>query len=264
MVFIALYATLNARLAFLNRYIQDHMDFTSLYSTRIQTTFDDDQAAILKTFLDKLTAKDGLKVSLTNYYRGLPVTYPATILGVERGILDLDVNPQQAVAIASDHYTLIRSALFPLPIVAHAQYVNIRKHAVSLSKLSFVEVLAERRAAVRLYLDPPVNATIQYEDQAIAGKLVDISTQGLAVTVDDYAMLERGSEISVKFMLPDPVLLKHTLLKVPGKLVDIAGNASPYLCKFRISPEKHQEQLISRYSFQRQVEIIRGLKESAD
>ncbi|MBV5338064.1 MAG: PilZ domain-containing protein [Deltaproteobacteria bacterium] len=240
------------------------MDFTSLYSTRIQTTFDDDQAVILKTFLDKYKAKDSSKVTITNYYNGLPITYPATILGVERGNIDLDVNPQQAVAIASDHYTLVRSKLFSLPMVAHVQYVNIKKHVVSLNKLCFVEVLAEKRAAVRLNLDPPVRATLQYEDQAIIGYLVDISTQGIAVTMDDFVILESGAEISVKFMLPDPVLMKQTLIKVQATLVGVGGNASPYRYKFRISPEKHQEQLISRYSFQRQVEIIRGLKEASE
>lgn len=240
------------------------MDFTSLYSTRIQTTFDEDQAEIFKTFLGKLTGKDGLKVKLTNYYMGLPVTYPATILGVDRGNLDLDVNQQQAIAMASDHYTLIRSALFFHPIAAHVQYVNIKKHAASLTKLCFVEVLAEKRAAVRLNLDPPVRATIRYEDQEIIGGLVDISTQGIAISVDNYVTLERGVEMSVKFMLPDPVLMKQTLIMVPATLVDISGSASPYRYRLKILPEKHQEQLISRYSFQRQVEIIRGLKELAD
>jgi hypothetical protein len=68
----------------------------------------------------------------------------------------------------------------------------------------------------------------------------------------------------VKFLLPDPVLQKQTLVKVPATLVEIAGDGSPYRYKFRITPEKHQEQLISRYSFQRQVEIIRGLKDLVD
>lgn len=240
------------------------MDYTSLYSTRIQTSFDDDLAAILKTFLENHKTKDGSKVNLINYYNGLPIMYPATILGVERGNLDLEVNSQQAVAIAADHYTLIRSKLFPFPMVAHVQYVNIKKNLVSLNKLCFVEVLAEKRAAVRLDLNPPVRTSILYEDQVIPGDLVDISTQGLAVTVDSFVMLESGTEISVKFMLPDPVLQKQTLIKVPATLVGIVGNAAPYHYKFRIAPEKHQEQLISRYSFQRQVEIIRSLKELAD
>lgn len=238
------------------------MDFTTLYSTRIQTTFDDDQAAILKIAHDKC-GKGGLKVSLTNYYMGLPITYPATILGVERGNLDLDVSPQQAVAIATDHYTLIRSDIFPFPVVAHVQYINVKKHAASLNKLCYVEVLAEKRTAVRLNLDPPIRATIQYEDQNVIGDLVDISTLGLAMLVDEYIDISE-TEVSVKFMLPDPVLQKHTLVKVPATLVGIAENASPYRYKFRIAPEKHHEQLISRFSFQRQVEIIRGLKDSSD
>lgn len=240
------------------------MDFTTLYGTRIQTTFDDDQAAILKIVHDKCVGKEGLKVSLTNYYMGLPITYPATILGVERGNLDLDVSPQQAVAIANDHYTLIRSTVFPYPVVAHVQYINVKKHAASLNKLCYVEVLAEMRTAVRLNLDPPIRATIQHEDQNIVGELVDISTHGLAMLVDEYSDIASGTELMVKFMLPDPVLQKHTLIKVPATLVGIAEDASPYRYKFKIEPEKHHEQLISRFSFQRQVEIIRGLKDSAD
>lgn len=240
------------------------MDFTSLYSTRIQETFDDDQAVILKTFLEKFTTKDGSKVSLTNYYRGLPITYPATILGVEHGNVDLDINPQQAVAIYTDHYTLIRSKLFHFPIVASVQYVNIKKHMVSLNKLCFVEVLAEKRTAVRLDLEPPVRATIQCGDQQIVGTLVDISTQGIAIAADDFIPLENGAEMSAKFMLPDPVLSKQILIKVPATLVTISGSGSPYRYKCKIMPEKHQEQQISRYSFQRQVEIIKGLKELVD
>lgn len=239
------------------------MDFTTLYSTRIKTSFDVDQSEILKTFQDKFNTKDGQKVELTNYYRGLPVIYPAKVLGVERGTIDLDVNPQQAIAMASDHYTLISSKLFPDPIVAHVQYINVKKHIASLTKLCFVEILAEKRAAVRLNLDPPVRSTIQYQDQGIPGNLVDISTQGLAIIIDDVA-LEIGAEMSIKFMLPDSVLLKQTLVKVPATLIDIVGEASPYRFRFKIAPEKHQEQMISRYIFQRQVEIIRDLKDSSE
>lgn len=240
------------------------MDFTSLYSTRIQETFDDDQAAILRTISQKYSTGDGSKVSLTNYFKGLPIIYPATILGVERGNIDLDVNPQQAVAISADRYTLIRSKLFSFPIVAHVQYVNIKKHIASLNKLSFVEVLAEKRTAVRLEVEPPLPVTIKFGEGSVSGRLIDISAQGVAVAVDNYATIEIGTEMELKFMLPDPVLMRQTLIKVAALLVDIADNNTPYLYKFKMSPEKHQEQLISRYSFQRQVEIIRSLKEVAE
>lgn len=240
------------------------MDYTDLYSTRIKNTFDDDQAEILNIFRTAASGKDAPKVTLVNYYKGLPIIYPATVVAVEHGNLDLDVQPQQAVAIASDHYTLIRCKLLPMAVAAHVQYANIRKHAVSLNKLCYVEILAEKRSAVRLDLDPPVRATLLFEDQSSTGWLTNISAQGLAISVDSYVLLETGADLSIKFMLPDPVLQKQTLIKVPATLMDIGGHASPYLYKFKIMPEKHQEQLILRYSFQRQVEIIRSLKDGAD
>jgi hypothetical protein len=266
------------------------MDFTSLYSTRIQNTFDDDQADIFKAFLGNQTAKDGLKVSLINYFKGLPIMSTATILGVDHGNLDLDVNPLQSVAISVDRYTLIRSKLFPFPLAARVLYVNIKKHMVSLNKLCYIDVLAEKRAAVRVELDPPLRATMQFDDQAVEGELMDISLQGIAMEVKEFIPMESGSELSIKFMLPDLALMKQallqhqslashsstgltvphqpsikqTLIKVPASLVAIVGDGSPYRYKFRIKPEKHQEQLISRYSFHRQVEIIHGLKQLID
>lgn len=241
----------------------DIMDFNSLYTTCIKENFDDDQVEILKTFRDGLSSKEGSKVTIVNYYKGLPIIYPASVVAVERGNIDLDINPQQAVAIASDHYAFVRSKLFPFVVAGHVQYVNIRRRAVSLNKLFYVEVLAEKRTAVRLDLEPPVRATIRLEDQTIAGELQNISIQGLAISVDSFPIFDSGADVSVKFLLPDPVLQKQTLIVVPATLVSVLGDSPPYKCNFRIAPEKHQEQLISRYSFQRQVEIIRGLKEMA-
>jgi hypothetical protein len=240
------------------------MDFTSLYSTRIQETFDDDQSRILKTIKGRSASAEASKVSLINYYKGLPIMYGATILGVDGWNLDLDVHPQQAVAIAEGRYTLLRSKLFPLAVVARAQYVNVKKHIVSLNKLGFVEILAEKRRAVRLELDPPAPIIAQIGDLITRGTLVDISTQGVGMTADTFISIETGPGQLLKFMLPEPATLKETLLVVPGSLVDITGDAAPYKYKFRISPNKHHEHLISRYSFQRQVEIIRSLKERAE
>lgn len=240
------------------------MDPTTLYSTRIKKTFDEDQADILQAFREKFLSKEPVKLTLINYYQGLPIIYPATVVGVERGTLDLDISPQQAVAIASDHYTLIRCKLFNNDIAAHVQYVNIKRHAATLVKLCFVEITAEKRAAVRIDIAPPIRSTIIFNEQEIAAGVTNISAQGLALSVDDYALMDTGTDVFIKFLLPDPVLQKQTLLKLPAILVDIEGFASPYTYKFRITPDKHQEQLISRYIFQRQVDIIHELKSIVD
>ena len=265
------------------------MDFTSLYSTRIQNSFDEDQADIFKAFIGSLTSKEPSKMSLINYFKGLPIISSATILSVEHGNLDLDVNPLQAVAISIDRYTLIRSKLFPFPLAARVLYVNIKKHMVTLNKLSYIELLAEKRAAVRVELDSPLKVSMMFDDQVVEGMLIDISILGMALEVKEYLSLSRGAEITVKFMMPDLAakkheaaghslkqsgeshapehgkpLIKQSLIKLPASLVDIEGDGSPYRYKLKIMPEKHQEQMLSRFSFHRQVEIIHGLKNQID
>ncbi len=248
------------------------MEPNSYYSTRIQTSFDDDQADIFKVFRANQTAKEGPKVSLINYFKGLPITSSARILGIDKNNLDLDVEPLQAVAISMDRYTFIRSKLFPFPLAASVLYVNIRKHMVTLSKLCYIELHAEKCAAVRVDFDPTLPATLQFDDQTIEGALLDISLHGVALGIKELVPLESGTETLIKFMLPDLERLKQTpkndhhlikenLIMLPATLVAIAGDRSPYRYKFRITLGKHQEQLISRYSFHRQLEIIHGLKE---
>jgi hypothetical protein len=159
----------------------------------------------------------------------------------------------------------------------------------TLNKLCYIEILAEKRAAVRVELDSPLRVSMMFNDQVVDGMLLDISTQGIALEVKEYLNLERGSEMTVKFMLPDlahkkqqllhhPLihpaeshkdehhkpLIKQTLIRVPATMVDIEGSGSPYRYKLKIMPEKHQEQLISRFSFHRQVEIIHFLKDQID
>jgi len=247
------------------------MEPNSFYSTRIQTSFDEDQADIFKVFLANQKSKDGSKVSLINYFKGLPITSAARILGIEHNNLDLDVEPLQAVAISMDRYTFIRSKLFPFPLAASVLYVNIKKHMVTLSKLCYIELHAEKCAAVRVDFDPTLPATMQYDDQTVEGELLDISLHGVALQVKEFRQLESGTEMLIKFMLHDLEKLKQTpkeqqseikqhLIMLPARLVAIAGSSSPYRYKFRIDLGKHQEQLISRYSFHRQLEIIHGLK----
>jgi hypothetical protein len=239
------------------------MDSTSIYSTRVVKSFDEDQAEIFATLKSALAGKKLPPLKLMNYFKGLPLIYAATVESVEHGILDLDVQPQQAVAMAADHYTLIRCKLFPHDIAAHVQYVNVPRHAASLSKLRFVEIMAERRSSVRLELAHPTQAAFTFQGQDMHGKLSDISTSGAAINIDDYLDMPPGSETILRLTLPD--LAQNTLIpiKVEASLVHIEGHASPYSYCFTIHPEKLLEQQLSRYIFQRQIEIIRDLKDAA-
>ena len=165
--------------------------------------------------------------------------------------------------MATDHFTLIRCKLFPHDIAAHVQYVNVPRHAASLSKLCFVEIMAERRSSVRPELAYPTQAAFPFQEQDMSGRLFDISTSGTAISFDRYFDMPPGSETVLHFMLPDLTQNKLFPIKVDARLVHIDGNASPYNYCFAIYPEKPVEQQLSRYIFQRQIEIIRDLKDAA-
>ena len=109
-----------------------------------------------------------------------------------------------------------------------------------------------------------MDASIVHEGVEIVGKLLDISVQGVAMKLDHYLELEPGTDVSIQFMLPDLAQQKQVLMELAATLVNIDGQASPYRCRFKVSPGKQQEQLISRYVFQRQVEVIHGLKDVAE
>ncbi|HIJ95591.1 MAG TPA: hypothetical protein HPP94_07620 [Desulfuromonadales bacterium] len=241
------------------------MDYTSLYSSCIKKSFNEDLTDIMGILRTAKKSRDAATFTLINYFKGLPISYPATLLGVEGSNLDLDIHPQQAAAISTDHYTMVRSRLFTHPLIAHVQYVNIKKHVVSLNKFSYVNILAEKRAAVRLDLDHSVAISLLFDtNQHLRGLLDNISIQGFAIKVAEFVQIDSGTDMAASFTLTDPVLLKDVPIDIPVTLVEIKGDRSPYTYTFKAFPAKHQEQLLSRFVFQRQVEIIRILKETVD
>lgn len=238
------------------------MDFSHLYTTRIENNIDDDLRHILETFRELIKhGKTGIK--LINYYQGLPLCYPATVVSVDHEILDLDIHPQQAVAIERDRYTFIRCDAFKHDICAHVQYVNIKKRAVSLRKFFFVEIMAEQRNSIRLVMDPPAEANFDLQGVKVNGRLLDISMTGAAVKLDHLYEFEEGFETILQIMLPNIAQNTHEQSKLPAKHVATKKLDDSYLCIFSITPDKILEQHISKFIFQRQVEIIRDLKDAS-
>lgn len=236
------------------------MDFSFLYSTRIEKTYDDDQAKILDTFKD-LSTQGKLGVSLINYYKGLPLSYPATIESVSNATLELDIHPQQAVAIEKYRYAFIRCPALPHVVGAHVLYVNVRKQAATLRNFFFAEILAERRNAIRLELEPPTEASFQVGSETLPGTLVNLSMQGAAILTDGISLPEDAFDTTLQFKLPNIIQNTLTTVKAPARYVGSTELDKSKVLRFSMVPDKALEQQISQYIFQRQVEIIRELKD---
>lgn len=241
-------------------------DYTDLYSTRIQKNFDEDQADILSIIKAEIDKSFNLEVQLINYYRGLPVSYKAKVVGIDKNALDLDVTPEQAVAISAERYTLIRGKMFKHPILAKAQYVSVKHKAVSLRKLCYVEILAERRMHIRLELDPPIKAAFNSSSGIVRGKLIELSMGGAVMSVAQPFDGVAGEETILNVMVPDAEQNTVYNIKIPSILVDVADgtNKARHIRLSIAADDRISDRVISKYLYHRQVDIIRELKEAAE
>jgi hypothetical protein len=239
-------------------------DYTYLYSTRIQNSFDEDQADIFSVIRAELDNSFNLEVQLINYYRGLPVSFKAKIIGIDKDALDLDITPEQAVAISEGRYTFIRSRLFKNPILAKAQYVSVKHKAVSLRKLCYVEIMAERRKHIRLELEPPIKAVFNSSSGIVKGMLVELSMSGAVMSVSQPFDGVVGEETTLIVMVPD--IEQNTIynIKLPSTLVDVGDTNSKRIRLSITTDDRISDRIIAKYLYHRQVVIIRELKETAE
>ena len=236
------------------------MDHSYLYSTRIEKTIDEDQYEIISILKQELSNKTKLEVRLINYYKGLPVSYPAKIIAIDKDIVELDVYPHQAVIMSECHYTFIRFKGLKHDIYANVQYVNIKRRAASLCKLCYVEIMAERRDYIRLELDHPLKAIFTTNADVVRGRLHEISINGAGIIIEQPCSLDIDENIILMFMILNKVQNLYYNVKTPAKLVGINGDTFPKYYRFAISPDKTLDRQIAQFIMQRQIDIIQEIK----
>jgi c-di-GMP-binding flagellar brake protein YcgR len=182
---------------------------------------------------------------------------------LDRGTLELDVHPQQAVAIDRTRRVFIKCDYFDSAILAEVQNANVRKMTASLRNFTFVEIMAERRDALRLELEPPTETEIGCEAGKFHGKLFDISLGGFSVRTDQHCPLEKEVEVRLSVMVPN--LLQNTLSRIEtqARHIETIKEGGSYFSRYSFQANAQSEAVISRFVFQRQVEIIREIKEAS-
>jgi hypothetical protein len=235
------------------------MDINDLYSQRIKQTFDDDHAEIVSI----LHASQQIVLKLINYYKGLPLSYPAKIASFDRGTVGLEVKAEQAFVIEKCRSTFIRSTIFNHDVFAPVQYVSIKKQAAFFVKFSYVEIMAEHRNFVRIEPEPIADAVISSQIGRLDGKLYDISISGLCILIDHHCPIELNEEVLIMVTLINYELNEDFTIRIPAKLIGIKGDSAPYSYKFSTNIDRTLERQISKYIFQRQLEVMREIKDAA-
>lgn len=232
------------------------------YREDIKKSLKEDSAEIAAGFRDII--KDGLRVQLklVNYFKGLPISYPATPIEMNGSVLELDVHPQQAVALEHTGSAFIKCSYFDRPMLADVKDADVRRMMASLANFRFVEILAEQRVSLRLKLEPPCDAEIIGDGEPIDGKVHDISLGGVSIRPSRPSYLREGIEVLLKVMVPNLLQGGETGLEVKATVVAVDRDDGE-ICRFSFEADPHVEEVISRFIFQRQVDLIRELKEQS-
>ena len=236
----------------------------SYYDKVVRGTEREDGLVIIQ-FLKGMIGK---VFSFLNYYKEIPVSYDARLVSVENDMAEFEVHEYQAKVISLEKKVLIRAhekSNVPEDMVGEVFYVNIARKKVILSKFHYAKIHSDFRRFVRVCLeDRRSDVDIYIDDNVIPASIKDISLGGMALQVKgDIRGLESGKDVNavLKLVSPDDNTVKE--IGAAATVSKILGDSPPYTCILEFHSEKHSQQALAYYINQRQVEIIRELKELA-
>lgn len=218
-----------------------------------------DSDAIRAVLSEMLAGRTKSDLMLVNYYEEVPVSYASSVVGVEDDCIEMAVHEHQALIMKHEKSTLIKSGHFQngLGVHCYANYVNVAKKTVILNNFAYAQIRAERRESVRVKVRDNVPVTFASEETKVEGSIVDISGIGVSMQCGMVPPLCAGQPGQLIFTLGG------TAVVVPGSFVraNQQGGQEGSVCTFQIKPDRRNDGFISQFIYQRQVEIVRELKE---
>lgn len=240
------------------------MDF-SYYDNVVRGTEREDNLLIIQ-FLKGMV---GETFSFLNYYKEIPVSYDARLVSVENDMAEFEVHEYQAKVITFEKRVLIRAhekSPVPEDLVGEVFYVNASRKKVILSRFRYAKIRSDLRRFVRVYLDGHgrrrSDADVYCDNEIIPASVRDISLGGVALQINGpLGPLEAGKEVNLILKLEAPDDLSLREIGVTATVVKIVATTPPATCFLEFHSERHSQQSLAYYINQRQVEIIRELKE---
>lgn len=209
----------------------------------------------------------GETFSFLNYYKEIPVSYDAKLLSVENEMAEFEIHEYQAKVITLEKKALIRAhTKSPVSddLLGEAFYVNTARRRVILTRFQYARIRSDLRRFVRVCLEGRrADADLYVNNDIVPSSVRDISLGGVALLITDPSGIEAGVEVNLilKLESPDDVTLHE--IGVAGTVTRVLGSSAPYTCIMEFHPDRHSQQALAYYINQRQVEIIRELKELA-
>ena len=146
---------------------------------------------------------------LLNEYRGVPVSYGASIRRVEGSAAIFNVHKYQAVCLTIEGKTKIQSKPLALAVTARVVTMDVIARTATLTDFHPALYTTERKQAVRVKPNLPMTVEALPEHRIINGRLESLSQTGMGLyipqtqlTFDPETVFQRGMALDLRVQLP--------------------------------------------------------------
>ena len=226
----------------------------SYYQLLISEDIRKDKKSIIDTLTSIMNGKLADDIHLLNLYREVPISFGASIVQIEEEMVEMTVHQLQAIAMKLQQETIIRSSHFKHDVVAKVARAEPDKNFVLLNQFSYVQMLADRRAHVRVNVSEHIEVTFRVNQHLLQGMLQDISVGGIAVMAQEQPEFNEN----MKGVVSMP--LDGDMLQIPATLLRITDSNSEKVYAFMFNADSKIEKIISHFVFRIQSEVIRELR----
>ena len=149
--------------------------------------------------------RDKTPISLLNVYKGLPVTYPVTIIASFQGRLLLKTNRYQIACLKLENKAFIRNNNNSVVYQAEVEKINFNRRQVILKNFSYADPMIGKREQVRVQVLQKMDVVIDQGDGSpIRSKLFDLSVTGIAVDIQNGDLVvNKGASVKTALQLPE-------------------------------------------------------------
>lgn len=135
--------------------------------------------------LFKRAAKANQAIYLLNAYKGVPISYEATLVDVSWATVKVKTQKYQVVCLYRERETYVQSRLWADTLHARVVDVDIPKTEAVLTNFEYVKGRIGDRTRVRVQPEEPMEGDIQATDvdQSFRCELADISRNGVAIYI---------------------------------------------------------------------------------
>lgn len=226
-------------------------------------------------------------IKLLNVYKGLPITYDASINSVGQAEIQVHSNRFQMACLYYQRETYLHGDEIPFILRSQVISLHLGNENATLSHLEVAEKGIGDRSQIRVEPEEPLVARIRFEGSPMEflAPIVDISAEGGAAHFEHYMFPMRlcrvGSPMSISISLPDNLSMKikkfptrplpataelngHSgavVLNTTGRVTSIRldQELNRYRVGMRLFFKDLARTVVLQYVSQRQSEIIRDL-----